>query len=74
MDYRVLLEGVELFKRDQRKFDLAYEKYVLDRRQVWENLSQINEDQIRDTIIGFLKTWNIRNVNRINPNSLGEAL
>lgn len=60
LDYRVLLEGVELFKRDQRKFDLAYEKYVLDRRQVWENLSQINEDQIRDTIIGFLKTWNIR--------------
>ncbi|MEM2529451.1 MAG: hypothetical protein QXG40_08675, partial [Ignisphaera sp.] len=74
MDYRVLLEGVELFKRDQRKFDQAYEKYVLDRRQVWENLSQINEDQIRDTIIGFLKTWNIRNVNRIIPNLLGEAL
>jgi len=74
LDYRVLLEGVELFKRDQRKFDQAYEKYVLDRRQVWENLSQINEDQIRDTIIGFLKTWNIRNVNRIIPNLLGEAL
>ena len=74
LDYRTLLEGVGLFKRLQVKFDHAYEKYVLDRREVWENLSQIDEDQIKDTIIGFLKAWNIRNVNRIAPNSLGRAL
>ena len=74
LDYRTLLEGVELFKKLQMKFGQAYEKYVLARRQVWENLSQIDEDQIKDTIIGFLKAWNIRNVNRIAPNSLGGAL
>ncbi|MEM0211814.1 MAG: hypothetical protein QXK88_07255 [Desulfurococcaceae archaeon] len=63
-----------MFKKLQMKFCQAYEKYVLDRRQVWENLSQIDEDQTKDTIIGFLKAWNIRNVNRIAPNSLGGAL
>ena len=63
-----------MFKKLQMKFGQAYEKYVLARRQVWENLSQIDEDQIKDTIIGFLKAWNIRNVNRIAPNSLGGAL
>ncbi|MEM3148142.1 MAG: hypothetical protein QXQ21_04500, partial [Candidatus Jordarchaeales archaeon] len=74
LDYQTLLKGVESFKKLPVRFDRAYEKYVLDRREVWENLSQIDEDQTKNTVIEFLKAWNIRNVNRIAPNSLREAL
>jgi len=75
LNYQTLLDGV----KEYRKFagsDEAYKKYVLDQRQVWENLDQISKDDVERIIIGFLKAWNIRNINRISrsSNSLEKAL
>jgi hypothetical protein len=73
LDYRSLLEGTKLF-RNLPKYDDDYKKYILDRRQIWENLDRITESDVKRTMIEFLKAWRIRNVNRINIHGLKEAL
>jgi len=72
LDYQTLLKGVKLYKK--LSFDKSYKKYVLNRRQIWENLDQITENEVKNTIIGFLKAWGIRNTNRIKPHELKESL
>ncbi|GBC68341.1 hypothetical protein HRbin01_00020 [archaeon HR01] len=69
MNYLTLLKGVNL-----PRFDEDYKKLVLDRRHIWENINQISESEVKDTIIEFLKRWKIRNVKRIVPTQLKEVL
>lgn len=73
MDYLKLLKGADLFQK-LPKFDIDYKKYVLDHRQIWENLDQITESDVERTVIEFLKAWKIRNVGRINISRLKETL
>jgi len=56
------------------KFDDAYKEHILNKRQIWENLSQLTPQDARNTIIEFLKAWKIRYTERIKPIKLKEKL
>ena len=73
MNYLTLLKGMELFRK-LPGFDEDYKKFVLDRRQTWEDIDRIAESDVKETMIEFLKRWKIRNVNRIDPAKLKEVL
>jgi len=73
LDCQALLKGVSLYQK-LSGFDISYKKYVLDRRQIWENLDIIAEDDVKGTAIEFLKAWKIRNVSRIDSRKLKEIL
>jgi len=64
---------MELFRK-LPGFDEDYKKFVLDRRQTWEDIDRIAESDVKETMIEFLKRWKIRNVNRIDPAKLKEVL
>jgi hypothetical protein len=73
LNYLTLVRGVKLFEKFPQ-FNEDYKELVQDRRQTWENIDQISESEIKETIIEFLKRWKIRNVNRIVPTELKEVL
>jgi len=72
LDYLALLKGVSLFEKTPA--DKGYKEFVLDKRQVWENIDKITESDIKGTVLEFLKRWNIRNVNQIDSHSLEKTL
>lgn len=73
MDYQALMEGDRRFQK-LPKFDDAYKEHILNKRQIWENLSQLTPQDARNTIIEFLKAWKIRYTKRIKPIKLKEKL
>jgi len=72
LDYLALLKGVSLFEKTPAY--KGYKEFVLDKRQVWENIDKITESDIKGTVLEFLKRWNIRNVNRIDSHGLEKTL
>lgn len=73
LDYQALMEGDRRFQK-LPKFDDAYKEHILNKRQIWENLSQLTPQDARNTIIEFLKAWKIRYTERIKPIKLKEKL
>lgn len=69
----MLMEGAQRYQKFSN-FDEAYRKYILGRRQIWENLNRLTDQDARSTIIEFLKAWRIRNTGRIVPSKLREKL
>jgi hypothetical protein len=73
-NYEKLFENHNLYLEEGTAFEDSYERYILNKRNVWEKLDKITEASVKNIIIAFLKDWKIRNTDKIDVPKLTKTL